>query len=328
MAKKNAEVKSGSVSAAEVEAAFSQDAETATQTVDSDVDVDLDDDSFFTDIDDGSMSLNDLSALEADEPKETKEPEPTVEEVVEDESAPNEPTHEPVKKTEPKHEFDKDRQQEQIALANTRRLLQERELEIQQMKEAMLKKKISPPVDKDEQPLDLDDPDLDPIELLKRQNEAMRRQESEIAEINRRLTIYSQLEAKRLADARAQEVSSMYDHFFKQMDSKYGAENRNAAKQYAQEFAREAGYTLNPNEENGVPSMQETLSYIRAGFIQARADAAQQGSQTLNKPKARQDVAKTGRTVAADTIKEGRFEDVMADMKKDGYFERLFTKKG
>jgi len=258
------------------------------------------------------MSLNDLE----DKPS-----------TVEDEKTP-----EPDPAKEPDHAFDKARQQEQQELANYRRefpqmlaMFKQQAQKIQQMQEQMLKNKQSPPAENhDESADEFTVNEDDPIGSMKQMAERLKLQEKYTQEMKKRVAAYEEAERRRQDAEKASQLSQDYANFFVKMDRAFGAQNRNLAKEYAKQIAKDSGYTC----ANGdVPSPELTMSFIRAGYIQAQGEEKLRQAQEAGKAtKPKQDVTQTGRvhTTVKSDIKPGSFNDVFRQMQEQKEFDAIF----
>lgn len=316
MSKRNA-FKSGSISKSQADALESDApaAAVATETNSNEPEDMPTDESFFVESDDGSMSLSDLEKLETEETPE---------------KTPEAKAKEPEK--EPDHAFDKARQQEQQELANYRRelpqylaTLKQQAQTIQQLQAQMLKNKQSPPAETNNESDDVftinED---DPIGSLKQMAERMKLQDKYYQDMKNRIASYEESELRRQDAEKANELKSEYDGFFAKMDRAFGAQNRNLAKEYAKQMAKDDGYTC----VNGdVPSPQLTKSYLRAGYIQAQGEEKLRTAQEAGKPaKSKQDVTQTGRVSNSTKtdIKPGSFKEVVRQMKEQNEFDAIF----
>lgn len=222
---------------------------------------------------DGEKSLEDLKTPETNEE--------VSKDVVEETETTEEPKEESEEKVEAKHEFDKDRQREQIELANANRRIAELERQ----------PKATEHVAED---------DEDPLETIK-----VLRQRQENTETLLQQTMQA-VNLNKETDAYASHLT--------QMDNEYGAELRNEALQIATDKAISRGYSLQGTD---APLLRERHDLIEMGYAEAKAKAKPSKSSPSQ---GLADTGRSGTAASDSNAFRGSPEEILADMEKHGKF--------
>ena len=197
------------------------------------------------------------------------------------------------------HEFDKQRQQEQQDLANSRKRTETLEASSavaqQEIADLKLALESAPKTEEGE---------VDAYEQVARTKETVKILEKGRAEDQARI---NRLEA----DQSRSNQKAEYSDLLKSLGAKYGEKHRNSAVEKVEELCRNAGYTLTGKDH---PKLAEiTIELEKAWIIESYEDKLKP-SQT-EKPKS--DSGLGGLTFGLDDgITEGSMEDVLAAMKK------------
>ena len=221
------------------------------------------------------------------------------------------------KKDETDSKWDTERQRADQNAANFRKERERSdklEAELSSTKDTIseLQSKLKEFADSKELSLDEIDPDIiDPsvLKTLKSFADKLKTAHKELSEVNRKIKVYEESEAQKLAKA---EKEAVKEKILSPLDTKYGAKYRNDALKLADRKVAELGRS--PADILEARDLMETC-------YQEVKDKAE--SDKTNKSKTTVDNGHGGTALNFDNIGTGSRQSVLAAMKKNGVFKNM-----
>jgi len=250
-----------------------------------------------------------ISMIGDDDPVEEyiagEEPDST-EEVTDEE---DETVEEPEQPSEQPHQFDKERQQDQIRAANAEKMAQQLVAQ-----NAALAQQIQDFQDKKSDTEDSDEI-LDYEGTLKELKSQLKENQGYVAQLAQ--VISSEREAQKIAVNNAKTEKALRD-----LETTYGKQYTEKALEGARASLKSQGWSLDPNDPRTIPSASIASMAMENAFMKLEREARAASVPKKVKKTVRQDDGRAGHPAGRKPVR-GTPEQVLAHMKAQGKFNVL-----